>query len=103
MAGESANWESILPHMVETYLPAFLVGLFITAVLSAIMSTVDSLLVVASSAAVRDVYQQILNPDIPGEKLVRLSQFTTLALALIALMIALSVGLLAEGRSIFGS
>jgi len=101
VAGTHENWEGILPHMVEAYLAPFLVGLFIAIVLSAIMSTVDSLLVVASSAAVRDVYQQILNPTVPGEKLVRLSQITTLVLALFALAIALTVGFFAEERSVF--
>ena len=101
VAGTKDNWEGILPHMVETYLPAFLIGLFIAIVLSAIMSTVDSLLVVASSAVVRDVYQQTMNPGVDGSKLVRMSQVTTLVLALIALVIALTVGVFAENRSIF--
>ena len=65
------------------------------------MSTVDSLLVVAASAAVRDVYQQTFNPEVPDDKLVRLSQITTLGLALVALSIALAVGYVAEERSIF--
>lgn len=101
VAGSNQSWEAILPHMVETYLPPFLIGLFIAIVLSAIMSTVDSLLVVASSAAVRDVYQQILHPDIPDTQLVRISQVTTLGLACIALGIALTVGYLSDSRSIF--
>ena len=43
VAGTNGSWEAILPHMVETYLAPFLIGLFIAIVLSAIMSTVDSL------------------------------------------------------------
>ena len=101
VAGDDKKWEAILPYMVDTYLAPVLIGLFIAIVLSAIMSTVDSLLVVASSAVVRDVYQQVLHPDRSGEELVRLSRWTTLGLALIALAIAIAVGFLAESRSIF--
>ena len=46
--------EAVLPMLVEATMPAVLVGLYIAIVLSAIMSTVDSLLVVAASAVVRD-------------------------------------------------
>ncbi len=41
--------DNILPFMSQTLLPAFLAGIYIAMVLSAIMSTIDSLLVVASS------------------------------------------------------
>lgn len=81
--------ESVLPQLVEVALPALLVGLFIAIVLSAIMSTVDSLLVLASSAVVRDVYQKVLRPDTPDAALVRLSRIATLVVAGVALAIAL--------------
>ena len=45
-------------------MPTIIIGIYIAAVLSAVMSTVDSLLVVASSAVTRDFYQQILHPDV---------------------------------------
>ena len=85
------NAESVLPNLVDHVLPAALVGLFIAIVLSAIMSTVDSLLVVASSALVRDVYQQVLHPNIKDSQLVFLSRIATFGLALIALIVALVV------------
>ena len=80
--------ESVLPDLVAHVMPPFLVGLFIAIVLSAIMSTVDSLLVVASSAATRDVYQQVLNPETPDDELVARSRVTTLVIALVALAVA---------------
>lgn len=80
--------EGVLPMVVGELLPGILVGLFIAIVLSAIMSTIDSLLVVASSGAVRDVYQQVLHPETPDDELVRRSRTTTFVLALIAVGIA---------------
>ena len=51
--------QNVLPAMVYALFPVFIIGLYVAAVLSAIMSTVDSLLVVASSAVTRDIYQKI--------------------------------------------
>ena len=93
--------EQVLPVLVEHLFSPVVVGLFVAAVLAAIMSTIDSLLVVASSAVTRDVYQQTLHPDLAGETLIGLSRRVTLALALVALAVALSVAALAPGRTIF--
>ena len=96
-----AKAENVLPMLVADMMPAVIVGLYIAIVLSAIMSTVDSLLVVAASAAVRDVYQKVLHPGLPDAALVRRSRLATLGLGLVALSIALSVAALTPERSIF--
>lgn len=93
--------EGVLPALGELVLPALLVGVLIAVVLAAIMSTVDSLLVVASSAAVRDCYQKILHPAMPDDVLVGRSRATTFVLAIIALGVALTVALVSPSRTIF--
>ena len=93
--------ENVLPELVETTLPTLLVGLFIAIVLSAIMSTVDSLLVLAASAVVRDVHQQVLHPELRDEQLVSMSRRVTFGLALIALLIAFGVAWVTGGQSVF--
>ncbi len=65
------------------------------------MSTVDSLLVVASSAAVRDAYQKVLNPHLKSEELLSVSRIATVAIALVALALSMTVALLVEGRTVF--
>jgi Na+/proline symporter len=60
------------------------------------MSTIDSLLVVASSAAVRDYWQKTRHPDMGDRALVSLSQKLTFTLAVIAF--ALGMGILAYDR-----
>ena len=47
--------------IVEVLIPVTLIGFVIAGVLSAAMSMVDSLLLVAASSVVRDVYQGILS------------------------------------------
>jgi sodium/proline symporter len=93
--------EDVLITMVEAMLPLVLIGIFIAIVLSAIMSTIDSLLVVASSAITRDFYQKIFHPEIPDAKLARMSRLVTLGMALLALGIAMSVAVLSPDRTIF--
>ncbi|MEO0468078.1 MAG: sodium/proline symporter [Bacteroidota bacterium] len=93
--------ENVLPMMVDEFLPLALAGLYIAAVLAAIMSTIDSLLVVASSAITRDIYQQMLRPDRLGDPMTRFSRIVTLSIAIAALAIAMSVALLVPGRTVF--
>jgi Na+/proline symporter len=93
--------EQVLPVLVSHLFPAFVAGLYIAAVLAAIMSTIDSLLLVASSAVTRDVYQQMWKPELRHESLTSLSRSVTLGLALLALAIALGVSVVSPGRTIF--
>ena len=93
--------EEVLPALVEHLFPAAIVGLYIAIVLSAIMSTVDSLLVLAGSAAVRDWYQQVRHPEIGDAELVGLSRKVTFGLAVAALAIALGVAVATPERTVF--
>jgi len=88
--------EAILPEAALSMLPAFFSGIFIAMVLSAIMSTIDSLLVVASSAGVRDYWQKILHPEMDDRTLISLSRKVTIGLSLIAF--AIGIGLLLRDR-----
>jgi Na+/proline symporter len=91
----------VLPELVSHLFPAVIVGIYVAAVLAAIMSTIDSLLLVASSAITRDVYQQLWRPEARREALMRMSRRTTLALASVALMMALTVSIMSPDRTIF--
>jgi sodium/proline symporter len=93
--------EDVLAVLLDKVMPNVIIGMYIAAVLSAIMSTVDSLLIVASSAVTRDFYQQILHPNIDDKKLNKLSRIVTLVLAVLALSIALLVSVLSPDRSVF--
>ena len=93
--------QNVLSMLVSEVMPALLVGLFVAVVLAAIMSTIDSLLVVASSAITRDFYQQILQPEADDKKLTKMSRRVTLLMALIALGVAFLVSVLSPDRTIF--
>ena len=95
------NGERVLPELVAAVFPPVIVGLYVAAVLAAIMSTIDSLLLVASSAVTRDVYQQIWRPELRTEALTGLSRRVTLALAVLALGTAFGVSFISPDRTIF--
>ncbi len=84
-----ADPETVLPSMVNELFPAILIGIFIAVVLAAIMSTADSLLILASSAIVRDIYQKVLHPEASDRSLTRMSRVVTALLCVGALAFAL--------------
>ena len=88
--------ETILPEMAAALFPAILTGVFLVVVLAAIMSTVDSLLILASSAVVRDVVENIFRLDHTQKVLSRYGKATTVVIGLLALGMAL-----VEARVVF--
>ncbi len=88
--------EDTVAIMADNLLPAFFAGVFIAMVLAAIMSTIDSLLVLASSAVVRDYWQKTKNPDLSDSQLMSMSKKLTVALAFVAF--AVGMGLLAYDK-----
>jgi Na+/proline symporter len=87
--------------MTTEFLPLTIMAIYVAIVLSAIMSTIDSLLVIASSAITRDFYQKIFRPNVDKKKLVRISRNVTLGMALIALGIAVIMELVSPDRELF--
>ncbi|MFA9392086.1 MAG: sodium/proline symporter [Prolixibacteraceae bacterium] len=93
--------KDVLSMMTNEFLPTILVAIFIAIVLSAIMSTIDSLLVIASSAITRDFYQKIFRPDLKDKDLTKLSRLVTVGMAIVALTIAIILYYLYPDRQIF--
>jgi len=93
--------EDVIIVMVENLLPTALVAVYIAIILAAIMSTIDSLIIVASSALSRDFYQKIINPSVDSKRLTKLSRTITLGIALLALILSLTVSVLSPDRTIF--
>jgi len=91
----------VLSMMTENFLPYLLVAIYIAIVLSAIMSTIDSLLIIASSAITRDFYQKIFHPEIKDDQLTKLSRIVTIIMAVIALAIAMTIALVSPERQVF--
>ncbi|MPY91407.1 MAG: sodium/solute symporter [Luteitalea sp.] len=91
-----ADPETIMPTMSAELFPTVFTGIFLVIVLAAIMSTVDSLLMLASSSVVRDVIQTIYYPHLSEGRLSLYGKLTTAVIGAAALGFAL-----AEVRAIF--
>lgn len=86
--GSQIDAEMGLPLFLRTILPVGLMGLMMSAYFSAIMSTADSCLMAASGNVLTDILQKFFKiPD--SHKLnLRYSQFLTLAIGILALLLA---------------
>ncbi len=81
--------ESILPVISTAILHPVLGGIMMVVVLAAIMSTVDSLLILASSAVVRDYWQQIRGSKLSDSALANRGKLVTVAVGVIGIVFAL--------------
>ncbi|MBN63236.1 MAG: hypothetical protein CME20_17925 [Gemmatimonadetes bacterium] len=84
LPGMEAESDRIMPAMVvfltDNAGVAWLGGLLVAAPFAAVMSTVDSFLLMISSALVRDVYQRNVRPDVSEENLRKLSYLCTVCI-----------------------
>ena len=88
--------ETIFPVISSNLFPPIISGLLLVVVLSAIMSTVDSLLLLASSSAVRDTYQKIMGSEESDERLSNYGKIVTIIIGVFAVVLGVQ-----EPRVIF--
>ncbi|WP_404332779.1 sodium/pantothenate symporter [Mesobacillus maritimus] len=82
--------DTVMPLLAMEVLPAWLAGLVLAAPMAAIMSTVDSLLLLVSSAVVKDVYLNYIQPNASNQRVKNLSFGVTTVLGVLVFLIALS-------------
>ena len=78
--------ETIFPVLSSNLFPEIIAGMLLVVVLSAIMSTVDSLLLLSSSAVVRDAYQKIIGTNKSEGALARYGKIITIVIGVIAVI-----------------
>lgn len=82
--------EGIFPLLATELFSPVVAGVLMVVVLAAIMSTVDSLLIMASSAVVRDYMQQIRGSTKSDRVLARYGKYVTLVVGVIGVIFALN-------------
>ena len=83
--------ETIFPVLSTAFFPPVITGVLLVIVLSAIMSTADSLLLLASSAVVRDTMQKILGSQKSDHRLAIYGKIATLVIGVIGVTLAFQV------------
>lgn len=81
--------ETIFPVLASELFPPVITGLLMVVVLAAIMSTIDSLLLLASSTVVRDYLQKIRRSTRSDSDLARYGKMTTIVIGVLAVGFAL--------------
>jgi sodium/pantothenate symporter len=82
--------DKVMPLIAMEVLPPWLAGIVLAAPMAAIMSTVDSLLLLVSSAIVKDVYINYIKPDAKEAAIKKLSFAVTALLGILVCIMALS-------------
>ncbi|MDG5786099.1 sodium/pantothenate symporter [Evansella sp. AB-P1] len=82
--------DQVMPLITMEVLPPWLAGIVLAAPLAAIMSTVDSLLLLVSSTVVKDVYLNYIKPDATNKRVRQVSYGVTAFLGILVFAFALS-------------
>lgn len=94
----------IIPIVLQQNLPSYVSALLITGIVSAGMSTISALLIVATGGVTRDIYQNFINPQASSSHLLSLSRYVTIVLGILAILIGIlkPAGIFALIRFAFG-
>ncbi len=83
------NSETVFIELTQVLFNPWVSGILLAAILSAIMSTVDSQLLVCSSALAEDFYKSLLRRDAGPTELVWVGRASVIGVAVVALVLAL--------------
>ncbi|MBY6186057.1 sodium/proline symporter PutP [Marinobacter hydrocarbonoclasticus] len=84
------NPETVFIELTKVLFNPWIAGMLIAAILSAIMSTIDSQLLVCSSVMTEDFYRKWIRPSASEKELVSVGRITVLAVAVVATLIAMN-------------
>lgn len=79
----------VLPSLIIDHLPGAFAGAVLAAPLAAVMSTVDSMILVVSAALVRDLWVGFVKPEMPDRQQYRAGTWVSLGIGIVVLVAAL--------------
>ncbi|MCH2608806.1 MAG: hypothetical protein MKZ92_09765, partial [Pedosphaera sp.] len=94
LPGMEIDSDRIMPELAATVTSSagvpWLAVLLLAAPFAAVMSSVDSFLLMVSSSVVRDIYQNRVNPDASEQRLKKLSYLVTAVVGILAMLAVLN-------------
>lgn len=81
--GDKPDFELILPYAIKNFIPVGLMGILISGLLAAFMSTFAATVNATPPYIINDIYKRYINPNADPKKYVRLSYIASLALVAI--------------------
>ncbi|MEH7300904.1 sodium/pantothenate symporter [Neobacillus drentensis] len=82
--------DTVMPLLSMKVLPPYVAGIVLAAPMAAIMSTVDALLILVSSALVKDVYLNYIKPHAGDDHVKKVSFSVTAVIGILVILLALS-------------
>lgn len=86
------NPETVFIDLVQVVFNPWVAGILLAAILAAIMSTIDSQLIVSSSALTEDFYRTLFRKEASQKELVWVGRLAVVFIAIIAVMLAWTKG-----------
>jgi len=86
---EISDPELAIFEVAQKLLPAAVTGIVMAAIMAAIMSTADSLLLQTGSIAARDLYERFIDPNASERRMVLVSRLMVLAIGGVGYLVAL--------------
>jgi SSS family solute:Na+ symporter len=84
--GDKVNFEKVLPHVLDKYVPIGFKGILIAALLASFMSTFVSTVNSGAAYVVNDIYKRYFNPTAPAKRYVVLGWITSSAVILLGIV-----------------
>ncbi|OEH93388.1 sodium/proline symporter PutP [Bacillus solimangrovi] len=99
IVGNINDSEKVFLLFTDVLFNPWVSGILLAAILSAIMSTIDSQLLVSSSALAEDFYKALLRKDASQQELVWVGRFGVIAIAIVAIILAMQANPANENAS----
>lgn len=92
-----ADPEMVIPELAYTVFPGVLAAIVMVALMAAVLSTADSLLMQAGSILSKDIYERFINPNATDKQMILASRLLIFGVAIVGYLIAVN-----EPPSVFG-
>jgi Na+/proline symporter len=87
--GRNIDFELVLPHVINRFVPVGVVGLLLAGLLAAFMSTFDSTVNCGAAYVVNDIYKKYINPNGRDKQYIIVSYAASILLVLLGVLFGL--------------
>jgi len=89
-ANGKPNFDMVMPQILQSALPDYMLGIIVVLVLSASMSTLSSLVLISSSAISMDLVKGVIAPNMKNEKVMLLMRILCAAFVALSFFVAVT-------------
>lgn len=83
------NADYALPQLIDMIMPSFFGALFFAGIIAAIMSTMDSIMILLSTSFTEDIYIPFVKPDASNEQKVVIQRISVVGIAILVAILGL--------------